>query len=103
MPFISINFEAIPNYLHGLVDRDVVARELFFVELVIELLRIKLLPINLEDSRRSRGHRNRLQGKDLARRERADGLRGSVKTHHPLPPGEGAAKRRVRGVRPHKA
>lgn len=46
MSFVSINAKAIPENLRGLVNGDIVAGQLLFVELVFELVRIKFLPIN---------------------------------------------------------
>jgi len=46
MSFVSINFEAIPKHFYGLVNGDIVASQLVFVEFIVELVRVELLPVN---------------------------------------------------------
>lgn len=44
--FITTNFEAIPDYLYGFVNRDCMSRQLGLVKFELKLCRIKLLPEN---------------------------------------------------------
>ena len=46
VPFIPIDLKAVPKHLDGLIDGDSMTSQLVFIELIVELLRIELLPIN---------------------------------------------------------